>query len=154
MSSKWLQGKFDMNNPGKYAGTKQPTFRSSWEFAFMRFCDDNPNVINWASEAIKIPYRNPFTGKQTVYVPDFLVVYQDKNGNKITELIEVKPSSQVTLEAAGRNQGNRASVALNQAKWQAAQHWAKATGVKFRVVTENEIFQINKAGGHFKKRRT
>ncbi len=29
----------------------------------MTFCDNNPNVIQWASEPFMIPYRNPFTGK-------------------------------------------------------------------------------------------
>lgn len=153
MASKWLQGKFEMKNVEKYAGTKQPMYRSSWEFAFMQFCDNHPNIINWASEAIKIPYRNPFTGKQTVYVPDFLVVYQDKNGQKRTELVEIKPSSQVTLEAAGKNRGNVASVALNQAKWQAAHHWAKSMGITFRVVTESEIFMNTKSNAAPKKRR-
>ena len=142
--AKWLQGKFTPKNPSKYAGTREPTYRSSWEFAFMQFCDNHPNIINWASEAIKIPYRNPLTGKQTIYVPDFLVVYQDKNGGKRTELIEIKPSSQTTLESAGKNRGNIASVAVNTAKWQAAHHWAKSMGITFRVVTESEIFMNNK----------
>lgn len=144
MANKWLQGRFVPKNPEKYAGTSTPTYRSSWEFAFMQFCDNHPNIINWASEAIKIPYRNPLTGKQTVYVPDFLVVYQDKNGGQRTELIEIKPSSQTTLESAGKSKRNVASVAVNTAKWQAAHHWAQRMGITFRVVTESDIFMNNK----------
>ena len=43
----------------------------------MRFCDEHPGVTQWASEAIKIPYRNPLTGKNTIYVPDFFISYSD-----------------------------------------------------------------------------
>ena len=77
MSLKFAQGKFTMTAPEKYVGLKVPTYRSSWEWSFMRFCDTNPSVQKWASEAIKIPYRDPLTGKQTVYVPDFFIQYVD-----------------------------------------------------------------------------
>jgi hypothetical protein len=80
--AKWAQGKFTVKNTDKYAGLGSPRYRSSWEFAFMKFCDENPSVVKWASESIKIPYRNPFTGKYTVYVPDFFIVYVDKDNQK------------------------------------------------------------------------
>lgn len=105
----------------------------------MQFCDNNPAVLQWASESVNIPYRNPFTNKNTIYVPDFLIIYVDKNNQKHAELIEVKPSTETTLEAA-RSVRDRAYVALNMAKWQAATAWCKNQGLTFRVVTENEIF--------------
>lgn len=143
-NKKWLQGKYTIKNVEKYVGTNSPTYRSSWEFAFMQFCDNHPNIINWANEAIKIPYRNPLTGKQSIYVPDFLVVYQDKDGNQRTELVEIKPSSQTTLESAGKNKQNQAAVAVNMAKWQAANAWAKRTGITFKVISESDIFKNTK----------
>lgn len=143
-NKKWLQGKYNIKNPEKYIGTTVPTYRSSWEFAFCQFCDNNPNIISWASEAIKIPYRNPLTGRNTIYVPDFLVVYQDKDGKQRTELIEIKPSSQTTLESAGNNRQNKAAVIVNKAKWQVANAWAKRAGITFRVVTESDIFKNTK----------
>ena len=82
MLPRFVKGKFYPKNQEKYIGLKTPTYRSSWEQAFMRLCDEHPNVSKWASESIKIPYRHPFTGKYTVYVPDFFVVYVDKNGKK------------------------------------------------------------------------
>ena len=75
MLPRFAKGKFYPKNQEKYIGLKTPTYRSSWEQAFMRLCDEHPNVAKWASESIKIPYRHPFTGKYTVYVPDFFVVY-------------------------------------------------------------------------------
>jgi hypothetical protein len=143
-NKKWLQGKFVVKNPAKYVGTNTPTYRSSWEFAFMQFADNHPNIISWANEAIKIPYRNPLTGKQSIYVPDFLVVYQDKDGMQRTELIEIKPSNQTTLESAGKNRRNVAAVAVNMAKWQAAHIWAKRTGITFKVISEVDIFKNTK----------
>ena len=73
--SKYAQGKYQIKNLEKYMGKRLPTYRSSWEFTFCQFCDNNPAVLHWASEAIQIPYRNPVSGKQPVYVPDFLIVY-------------------------------------------------------------------------------
>jgi len=144
--AKYAQGKFALKNPDKYVGGRTPTYRSSWEFAFRKFCDEHPSVNKWASEAIKIPYRNPFTGKHTIYVPDFFIAYVDANGKQHAELIEVKPSSQMTMENAGRNQRNKAHVVLNQAKWEAASAYCKQNNIKFRVVTEQDIFHTGRRG--------
>lgn len=144
MARNYAQGKFQVKNPEKYIGKGTPTYRSGWEFVFMQFCDNNPAILQWASESINIPYRNPFTGKQTIYVPDFLIIYTDKTGKKHAELIEVKPSTETTLENA-KSVRDRAYVALNMAKWQAAEAWCRHNGMKFRVVTENQIFHKGKA---------
>ena len=142
--SKYAQGIYDVQNPEKYVGNKPPFYRSSWEVAFCRFCDENPSVKKWASENIKIPYQNPITGRLANYVPDFMIQYEDRNGREHVELIEIKPSSQTTLEAAGKSQRNQAAVAVNTAKWQAAAQWCKQKGIHFRVVNEDQIFQTNK----------
>jgi hypothetical protein len=140
MSSKFARGKFTMRHPEKYVGTKTPTYRSSWEFTFMNFCDNNPSVQKWASEAIQIPYRDPLTNKNTVYVPDFFIQYVDKRGTVLTELIEIKPSTQTILERVGKNKYNQAQYVKNQAKWAAATIWCKQQGIKFRILNENDIF--------------
>ena len=137
--SKYAQGKFQPQNPEKYVGNKTPTYRSSWEFVFMQFCDNNPSIINWASEAVHINYRNPLTGKNTIYVPDFLITYVDAHGAQKAEVVEVKPKKETTLEGA-KNIRDQASAILNMAKWEAARAWCKAHGMTFRVVTEDMIF--------------
>lgn len=138
--ARFAQGKFNCKNPQKYVGRKTPTYRSSWEFAFMRFCDEHPNVAQWASEAVRIPYKNPLTGKHTIYVPDFFIAYADKNGKSRVEIIEVKPANQTIKEKVGRSRHNQASYILNQAKWEAANRWCKQQGLHFRVVNETDIF--------------
>lgn len=137
---KFAQGRFEMKNPAKYVGKKTPLARSSWEFIFMRMLDEHPGVENWASESIQIPYRDPLTGKSTIYVPDFFVVYVDKNGGKHAEVVEVKPSNHTLREAVGKSQYNQAQYVKNMAKWEAANSWCKQQGIRFRVITENDIF--------------
>ncbi len=138
--AKFARGKFNMSQPEKYVGTKQPTYRSSWEWSFMRFCDTHPSVQKWASEAVQIPYRDPLTGRQTVYVPDFFIQYSDKNGRTNVELIEIKPASQTILERVGKNKYNQAQFVKNQAKWAAANIWCRQQGIKFRILSENDLF--------------
>ena len=140
MATKFARGKFTMRHPEKYVGTKVPTYRSSWELTFMNFCDNNKSVQKWASEAIQIPYRDPLTERQTVYVPDFFIQYVDKRNRVITELIEIKPASQSILERVGKNKYNQAQFVKNQAKWTAANHWCRQQGIKFRILNENDIF--------------
>lgn len=142
--SRFASGKYSLQNPEKYVGNKKPTYRSSWEYTFMRTCDTHPAIQKWASEAISIPYRCPITGRQTVYIPDFFIQYVDKDGKMHVELIEVKPQNQTLKEKVGRNRHNQIEYARNVAKWRAAQAWCKAQGIKFRVVSENELFHAGK----------
>ena len=137
---KFAQGRFEMKNPGKYVGKKIPLARSSWEFVFMRMLDEHQGVEKWASESIQIPYRDPFTGKYTIYVPDFFIVYNDKTGGKHAEVVEVKPESQTILEKVGKSRYNQEQYVKNMAKWEAAGAWCKQQGLKFRVVNEGDIF--------------
>lgn len=138
--AKYARGKYVIKNPSKYSGNKSPTYRSSWEWAFMQFCDNHPGVVQWASEAVKIPYKNPLTNRNTIYVPDFLVVYQDKSGSKHAEVIEVKPKKETDIQSAGRNPITQAKVVNNLAKWEAARAWCKQNNLRFRIVTEEDIF--------------
>lgn len=109
----------------------------------MRFCDSNDNILQWASESISIPYRNPLTGRQTIYVPDFLITYKDRSNRLKAELIEIKPKKQSVLESKASAR-DRAAVALNYAKWDAATKWCRRNGLIFRVVTEDDIFRNGK----------
>jgi hypothetical protein len=106
----------------------------------MKMCDENPAITQWASEAIRIPYRDPTTGRNTIYVPDFLIVYSDKNGKQHCEVIEIKPSSQQLLEKVGKNKVNQYQYVKNLAKWEAAKAWCKQRGIFFRIINENDIF--------------
>lgn len=133
------KGIFPIKNKEKYVGTKQPTYRSSWEYYFMSFLDNNPNILGWASESITIPYYNPLKNTHTVYVPDFFVVLLDKNKKKRILVIEIKPEKEVTMEHA-KTKYDKFSVVQNHAKWKAASLWCKKHGFEFHIMTEKQLF--------------
>lgn len=136
----WAQGTFTPKNPQKYVGKHTPRYRSGWELTFMNFCDANSNVLYWASEAMSIPYRNPVTGKPSQYIPDFFVVYQNKFGKQIAEVVEIKPKKQSLIESKAASAKDRLVVAVNHAKWHAAMAYCKQQGYTFRVITEDDLF--------------
>jgi hypothetical protein len=137
--SRWAQGTYQILNHEKYVGKGLPRYRSGWEHSFMRFCDSNDNVLQWASESIAIPYRHPLTGKMTNYIPDFLITYRTKDNTMRAELIEIKPKGQSSI-MEGQKPRERAVVAINYAKWASAQKWCKQHGLTFRVLTEDDLF--------------
>ena len=138
--SKFAQGVYKVTNTAKYVGKREPRYRSGWEHAFMRFCDSNENILQWASESISIPYRHPVTGKNTIYIPDFLITYRTKDNQMKAEVIEIKPKKQSVLESKASAR-DRTIVAINYAKWDAATKWCRRQGLTFRVVTEDDIFR-------------
>ena len=141
---KYRQGKFTPKNPSKYVGKKIPTYRSGWEQRFMLFCDTNSSVKAWASEGIKIPYIDPTTGKRRNYIPDFLIQYVDAKGKEITELVEIKPKNQTSIQAAGKSKRNQYAAVINEAKWKSAEAFCKQSNITFRILTEDDIFVNNK----------
>lgn len=134
------KGEFTPKNPQKYKGKLPILFRSSWELTVMTKFDQHPNVLEWASESISIPYQNPLTGKFTMYVPDFLVKYVDKTGKTHVEIIEVKPIRE-TLKEKTKTKADKAAYVVNQVKWAAAQAWCKRNKITFRVLTEEQIYK-------------
>jgi hypothetical protein len=138
--SKFAQGAYVVKNKQKYVGRGTPRYRSGWEHAFMRFLDNNDHILQWASESISIPYRNPITGKQSIYVPDFLITYKNRNNQMIAEVIEIKPKKQSVVESKMKA-NERAVVAVNYAKWDSATKWCRKQGLLFRVITEDDMFR-------------
>jgi len=133
------QGVYTCKNLDKYVGRNKPRYRSSWEMTFMMFLDSNDNIVQWASESISIPYRNPVTGKQSMYVPDFFVTYRSRDNTTRAEIIEIKPKKQSLIESRMSDR-DRAVVAVNYAKWDAATKWCRRNGLTFRVINEDQIF--------------
>jgi hypothetical protein len=137
------KGIFVPKNPDKVIGKGSIKYRSSWEQVFMQFCDNNPSVTNWGSEVLRIPYRNPITNKNTIYIPDFIVSYVDRNNRQHTEVIEIKPLKEAVMERA-RSPRDKIMLAVNMAKWQAAQAFCANNNLVFRLVTEQQLFRNGK----------
>lgn len=146
----YANGTFTPKNPQKYIGKHAPKYRSGWELTFCNFCDNNPSILYWASEAMSIPYMNPITRSKKNYIPDFFIVYKDKSGKNIAEVIEIKPKKQSLLESKIVNAADRAIIAVNHAKWAACNSWCTQHGYKFRVITEDMLFYNGRAD--YKKR--
>ena len=142
------KGRFSPRYPEKYKGN--PTnivYRSSWELKFMGYLDKNPNVLQWASEEVAIPYRSPLDGKWHRYFPDFIVRMRDADGKMVVKMIEIKPMSQ-SVPPEVRQKGQRitkkylrevATYGINNAKWEAAKEFCADRNWEFVVLTEKNV---------------
>lgn len=145
--SGWRQGYYKPKNPQKYLGnTDNIRYMSSWEYELCRVLDHNPSILQWSSETIAIPYIKPTTGKPAKYYPDYFLRYKNKRGEIISEIVEVKPSSQIKPpQTTGKNKKQQLreqiTYAINQAKWEAAQQFCQKQGISFRVISEQQMFK-------------
>ena len=126
-------------HPEKYVGKYPIIARSTWEASYMRFLDIHQDVLEWAWEPVQIPYRDPITGKQKIYVPDGLVTFIDAKRAKKTLLIEIKPAHE-QFETHARGELDRMAILKNQAKWSAAAYWCQRRGIEFMILNEMNLF--------------
>jgi hypothetical protein len=136
-----FRARFIPKNPSKYIGNPGNILcRSSWELSVCKFFDTHPSVYKWGSEEIKIPYIKPTDNRVHHYFPDFIVMYKDQNGEIIKEIVEVKPLKESVLTERS-SVYDKMQIAVNHAKWAAAEAFAAANGMRFRVLTEVSIFK-------------
>lgn len=131
-------------NEGKYLGdVRNIVARSSWERIFMIWCDKNPAVKKWSSETVIIPYISPLDGKPHRYFVDFYVEFMNTKTGKIQKrIIEIKPRIQRMEPRNKQSASYKKAVetyVVNQAKWEAADAWAKANGMDFCVLDEYDL---------------
>lgn len=141
------KGKFRPLNPKKYKG--DPTniiYRSRWELKLMADLDKHPDVLEWSSEEIVVPYRSPLDNKIHRYFVDFYVKKRNHSDGRIeTVLIEVKPKAQTappkvqTGKPSKRYIAEVATWGVNEAKWKAANEYCKDRGWKFLIFTEDHL---------------
>lgn len=142
MNSKYRQGVFTPKNQSKFLGTKA-IYRSGLELKFMRFCDNNPNVIKWGSENVIVPYISPIDGRVHRYFVDNFVMI--KEGSVVKRyLIEIKPYKQTKPPTTKYKKREHliyeaSMYSVNQAKWEAASQFAKKKGMEFKILTEKEL---------------
>lgn len=139
------KGKFRPSNYKKYKG--DPTniiYRSLWELRFMKWCDTNENILEWANEEFWIPYRSPLDNRVHRYFPDFYVKVKESNGSIKKYVIEIKPMRQVNEPKVQKRKTQKyisevKEYAKNQAKWEAAREYCKDRMMEFRIITEHEL---------------
>jgi len=135
------KGQFKPKNPQKYRG--DPTniwYRSSWELQSMIRLDGNPEVVQWSSEEIQIPYVSPKDGRVHRYFPDFHIKMQDGSQS----IVEIKPMKE-TVPPSPKGKSKRKFLSevmtygVNDAKFRAARAYCKQRAWHFQVITEHEL---------------
>ena len=142
------KGLYKPKFPQKYKGNPcNIVFRSSWEYKLMKYFDLSSNIVEWQSEELWIPYRSPVDRKVHRYFPDFLIRVVDKEGNKTTKIIEVKPKKQ-TIPPEVKTKGTKhtkryltevLTYGINSAKWKAAKDYCSDRKWEFLIFTEKEL---------------
>ena len=139
------KGRYQPNNPLKYKGNfRNIIYRSLWELKFMKYCDSNPNILEWGSEEFCLPYRSPLDNKVHRYFPDFYIKVKESTGKIKRMIIEIKPQKQC-VEPKVQKRKTKSYVyqvceyARNQAKWEAAKEFCEDRQWEFKVLTENEL---------------
>lgn len=139
------KGSFKPNNPQKYKGNPSNIiYRSRWELMLMQKFDSHPDVLEWSSEEIIIPYISPMDNKIHRYFPDFYIKRKGIDGLVESILIEVKPFNQTKppkiLEKPNRRYLQEVSQwGINSSKWKYAEAYCKDRGWKFIIITEKDL---------------
>lgn len=134
------KGVFVPKNPEKYLGDPSAIrYMSSWELRMFQFCDNNQNILRWASEEISIPYIKPTDGKVHKYIPDLFLVVKNKDGGIDKILAEIKPMKHIVKNKKS-SAYDLASIAINIAKFEAAKQFCSQHEWEFKILTENDMF--------------
>ena len=110
----------------------------------MGWFDGHPDVLEWSSEEIIIPYRSPIDGRVHRYFPDFYVRKRNKDGVVETIIVEVKPYAQ-TQEPKKQSKVSKRYInevktwGINSYKWKAARDYCEDRKWKFQIITEKEL---------------
>ena len=140
------KGRYSPINKEKYQGN--PTnviYRSLWERKFMKWCDLSESVIKWGSEETVVPYVSPLDNKIHRYFIDFYVQLRDKDGILKSYLVEVKPKKYTKPPKTNPKRNTRAwfsevkNWGVNEAKWKAAEEFAKDKNWQFIILTEDHL---------------
>ena len=139
------KGKFSPKNIKKYKGNPTNVFyRSLWERDFMKYCDRNPMILEWASEEIIIPYISSWDNKRHRYFPDFYIKVKQADGAIKKMVIEVKPKIQCKPPKEPKRRTRRwmnevITYGVNDAKWRSATEWCADNDMEFKILTEDHL---------------
>ena len=149
---RYKQGRYLLQNPNKYIGHVPVLYRSSWEFAFCRFCDMNEKIRRWSAEGIEIPYQisNKLGQIETHrYYPDFYLEMTNNDPEKYERiLIEIKPKSEIappvppkkqTLKMLENYEYSLMTYKKNLHKWAFTREWCEKRHIKFVIITEDDL---------------
>lgn len=143
-SSPFRQGYYTPVNKEKYIGGYPIIFRSSWEYKMCKILDENPRVIRWGSECIKVKYYSCLDNKEHEYFPDFFFVYND-GGVEKKIVVEVKPKKhltkpekpkKITEKSLANYQRDCTTYVKNMEKARACKFYCDQNMMEYKFVTE------------------
>jgi len=169
-TAKTKQGYYKVANKEKYIGDPElVVYRSSWEFAFCKWCDASPSVTRWSSEPVSIPYYDRVSRLEECaklglnpndkanwevknYNTDFWFELDRGGGETEKMFVEIKPSRKLIKpippdrdaplkEQRAFNKAAKEYI-INEAKFAALKAWAEQNGTKFFVFTEHTLERI------------
>lgn len=147
--SEFKQGIFKPTNPDKCLNKAEIFYRSHLELRLMKMCDKNPVVLEWSSESVIIPYKNPVKNTVSRYFVDAYIMLNTSEGPK-KFLIEIKPEKQTKPPVPSKRKSTKtilyenATWAVNKKKWEAAKQFAKKKGMEFMIITEKDLDNMEK----------
>jgi len=136
-----IKGFFRPKNKNKYVGQniKHIVWRSTWELKYMRYLDSSPDILQWSSEQVAIPYVSPLDTYVHRYFPDFWI--KKTEGEYIIEIKPKRETRKPTTQNKRRLLKESIVYARNIAKWKAAKHYCDERGWHFRILTEDDLFR-------------
>ena len=146
------KGVYIIQNNEKYVGITPILYRSSWEFAFCRFCDINDKVVKWSCESLEIPYQIVNKINQVEnhrYYPDFYVEMVTGEQDRYDRLvIEIKPKHETEYPKPQKKQSLKMlenyeyalmTYKKNLHKWAFTKDWCERRGLKYVIITEEDL---------------
>jgi hypothetical protein len=146
------KGAYILQNKDKYIGQYPILYRSSWEFAFCRYCDLNDKVVKWSCESLEIPYKISNGNGQIEthrYYPDFYVEMVTDDPEVHQRLvIEIKPKHETKFPVKQKTQSLKKmenyqyalmTYKKNLHKWAFTKDWCERRGLKYVIITEDDL---------------
>lgn len=149
-NKKFKQGYFTPNNPEKYSGKMPIIYRSSWEYKFMTYCDNNTFIVRWGSENVEIPYIYRIDNKQHRYYPDFFII-SNKDGVLTKYIVEIKPKQHLQKPTPPKKATKKSVESYrylseqfikNMDKYKYAKIFAEKNNCRFIVLTEDNLSSL------------
>ncbi len=119
-------------------------FKSRLELKAIKYADFNKYVAKWSLEPFHVKYLKPTDGKVHRYFIDLFLEFA--SGDKF--IVEIKSKGETVPPKQPKNKTQKAllnyqralqTYAVNEAKWKAAGEFAKEQGMRFIILTEDEL---------------
>lgn len=124
--------------------TMSVNFKSGLELKAIKYADFNKFVVKFSLEPFHVKYVKPTDGKVHRYFIDLFLEFQ--TGDKF--IVEIKSKGETIPPKVPKSKTQKAlmnyqkalqTFAVNEAKWTAAKKFAEDQGMKFIILTEDEL---------------